>query len=106
MSTPESKVKKEIKAVLQEYGIWYFMPQPGPFQIAGVPDFLGILPWDGRFLGIEAKAPGGRATENQKRVCAQINANGGVAIITSDPEEVRELLRDRKQKAQEADPRG
>lgn len=104
--TPESKVKVAIKKILVEYGIWHFMPQPGPYQIAGVPDFLGILPWDGRFLGIEAKAPGGRPTENQKRVCGLINENGGVAIITSDPEEVRALLNDCKQKASQADPRG
>ena len=99
MATPEGTVKNQIKKVLVEFGVWYFMPQPGPYQIAGIPDFLGILPWSGQFCGIEAKAPGGKPTENQKRVCAEINANGGVAIITSSADEVRDLLHDSQQKA-------
>jgi hypothetical protein len=104
--TPEGKVKDAIKKVLKVYGVWYFMPQPGPYQKSGIPDFLGILPWSGQFLGIEAKGPGGKPTENQKRICAEINANGGVAIITDNVDDVRDLLHDCQQKAQEVNHRG
>ncbi len=100
--TPEGIVKRDIKRVLVEFGVWYYMPQPGPYQVAGIPDFIGITPWDGKFLGIEAKGPAGKATANQERVVAEINANGGVAIITNNAEEVRALLHASRKKAQEA----
>lgn len=68
MSTPESKVKKEIKAVLQEYGIWYFMPQPGPFQIAGVPDFLESSRGMGGSLVSKPRPPAG-GRQRTRSVC-------------------------------------
>jgi len=98
--TPEGKVKAQITKVLKEFGVWYFMPQPGPFQKAGIPDYLGILPWSGQFIGIEAKAPGKHGRPTQVQVCEEINKAGGVAIITSDAEKVRALLHDCQQKAQ------
>lgn len=100
--TPEGRVKAELVKVLKEFGVWYYMPVPSPMGRAGIPDFMGILPWDGRALGVEAKAPGKEktATANQKRFCEEINNAGGVAIITSDPKELRVLLHDCQQKAQ------
>lgn len=100
--TPEAKVKVAITKVLKEFGVWYYMPQPGPYQVAGIPDYIGITPWDGKFLGIEAKAPGGKPTASQTRIVAEINANGGLALITNNAEEVRAVLHASRKKAQEA----
>lgn len=58
--TPEGRVKKKIKELLDTYGAWYTMPYQAGFTRRGIPDFLGIL--RGRMFAIEAKAPGGKTT--------------------------------------------
>jgi len=100
--TPESIVKIKVKKVLDEFCVWYYMPVPSPLGRAGIPDIMGILPWDGRALGIETKAPGKKnnATENQKRFISEMNTAGGVAFVTDDAEEVRTKLNACKQEAQ------
>lgn len=106
--TPEGQVKEDIKKVLKAFGVWYYMPVPSPLGRSGIPDFMGILPWDGRALGVEAKAPGKKstATANQIRFRDEMLAAGAVAIITDDAEELRELLHACKQKAQKTDSGG
>ena len=92
--TPEGRVKDAVKKVLKEFGVWYYMPVSTGFQKAGIPDFVGVLPRSGRFIGIETKAPGkkGNATENQKRIRDELVAQGAVSIIVDDAEEIRRLL--------------
>ena len=82
--TPESKVKKAVKALLTARGIWWCMPIGTGFGSSGVPDFLCCD--NGRFLAIETKAPGKRnnTTELQKRQLAGIQAAGGVALVIDD----------------------
>jgi len=72
--TPEGRVKKKIKIVLDKYsnsGLWYFMPVPGGY---GVP----ALDYIGAFLGsgfaVEAKAPGKRLTPRQELTTSQMRA--------------------------------
>jgi len=73
-STPEGRVKKKIKIVLDKYsnsGLWYYMPVPGGY---GAP----VLDYIGAFLGwgfaVEAKAPGGKLTPRQELTSAQMRA--------------------------------
>lgn len=91
-STPEGKVKAGIKAWLKARGIWYFMPPANGFGRSGVPDFVCCV--HGRFLAIEAKAPGKRnnTTVNQDDRIAEIRAAHGVAIVVDDPAQLNELL--------------
>lgn len=93
--TPEGKVKKSIKKLLDKYNIWYFMPAANGFGKVGIPDFICCA--NGRFLGIEAKAPGkkGDTTPNQDARIAEILAHGGEAIIIDDPDELEEYLNER-----------
>lgn len=92
MSSAESRVKLQIKRCLAQHGIWYFMPVSRGMGMHGIPDF--ICCWDGRFLGIEAKATGLRrnVTPLQKRVLACIEEHGGLSIVVDDIEQLETLL--------------
>lgn len=90
--TPEGKVKDDVKKVLKEFGIWYYMPVQNGMGRVGIPDFVCCD--NGRFLTIETKAPGktGSLTENQLRVTQEINAAGGATIVTDNAETVRRYI--------------
>lgn len=83
-STPEGKVKAQIKKWLADRGAYYAMPIGSTFGNAGVPDFLCCI--NGRFLAIEAKAPGKRHTVTalQKKNLEQIKAAGGEALVVDN----------------------
>lgn len=91
-TTPEGRVKAAVKRLLKERGIWHFMPVAGPFSAHGVPDF--VCCWQGRFLGVETKAPGKRSgtTVNQNRVLQEILDHGGLSLVVDDVQQLREYL--------------
>ena len=78
-STPESKVKTKIKAILKEQGVYYAMPIGTGYGNAGVPDFLCCV--NGRFLAIEAKANGGQTTALQDKNLRDIAAANGITLV-------------------------
>jgi len=81
--TPEALVKKQIKAILKNNNAYYAMPIGSGFGNAGVPDFL--VCHKGRFIGIEAKAKGGKPTALQLKHLQDItNAGGEAHIINED----------------------
>jgi Holliday junction resolvase len=61
--TPEGKVKDAVVKVLKDEGVYYFFPMTHGMGRSGVPDIIACV--DGRFVGIECKADGGRPTELQ-----------------------------------------
>ena len=83
-ATPEAKVKAQIRRWLDARGIWYCMPIGTGLGRSGVPDF--VCCWNGRFLAIEAKAPGKETntTTHQKRELAAVQAAGGIAVVASN----------------------
>lgn len=89
--TPEGAVKKAIKAWLKSRAVWYVMPVSNGMGVAGVPDFLCC--WNGRFLAIEAKAPGKRSntTVLQDRQIEAIKAANGLALVVDDVKQLDEL---------------
>ena len=80
--TPEGKIKKRIKQILEELNIWYFMPPANGYGRAGIPDFVGCL--NGLFIAIEAKAGKGKTTALQNKEIALIKASGGFAIVVNE----------------------
>ena len=86
--TPEGTVKAAIKRRLKELGVWYCMPMGTGFGTSGVPDF--ICCHEGRFLAIEAKAPGklSNTTVLQDKQIMAIHKAGGAAVVVDD---VRQL---------------
>jgi hypothetical protein len=90
-TTPEGRVKKATKAWLDKKGAYYYMPMSNGMGRVGAPDFLVCL--NGRFVGIETKAPGKRSntTPNQDREITWINKAGGVAIVIDDVKQLEKL---------------
>ena len=87
--TPEAKVKKKIKEYLDTLPLYYFTPIGSVYGKSGVPDV--IICYDGRFIGIEVKAPGRLNTQTalQKKSQLSIEAAGGVYLLVDDVKMVR-----------------
>jgi hypothetical protein len=89
--TPEAKVKANIKEVLKMEGVYYAMPIGTGWGNSGVPDFLCCV--NGRFLGIEAKANGGKPTALQKKNLMDIELSGGyTAVINENASDLQYLV--------------
>lgn len=79
--TPEGKVKATIKKMLDRYPHYRFMPvQMGMGTVT--LDFLVCV--NGRFLAIEAKAPGKEPTDLQRQTIRNIRAAGGETFVISN----------------------
>ena len=90
--TPEKKVKKKVRALLDALGAYYVMPVTGGYGTQGAPDFLVCL--NGRFIGIEAKAGRGKTTTLQELNLKRIRDAKGVALVIyeKDLEDLKRLL--------------
>ena len=75
-------LERDIIAAAKRYlaslgcDVFFWKEHGGPYGTSGVPDI--ICCYKGRFLGLEAKLPGGRLTELQKRALEKINRAGGI----------------------------
>ena len=81
-ATPESKVKKAVRQVLDGLGAYYVMPVTGGFGNQGAPDFLVCI--KGRFFGIECKAGKNKPTALQEKNLADIARVGGFAVAVNE----------------------
>ena len=81
-ATPEAKVKKQIRQVLDALGAYYAMPIGTGYGNSGVPDFL--VCYNGAFIGIEAKANGGKPTALQEANMQRIRAAFGHARVVDE----------------------
>ena len=91
-STPEVKVKKQIRKLLDEAGAYYAMPIGTGYGNSGVPDFL--ICHRGRFIAVEAKAGSNKPTALQELHMERIRNNGGTALVINEDnlQELKELL--------------
>ena len=81
-STPEAKVKKQIRKILDTTRCYYAMPIGTGFGNSGVPDFL--VCHNGVFIGIEAKAGRGKTTALQENNLERIRAAGGRTAVINE----------------------
>lgn len=67
MTTPESKVKTKVKALLDKYDVYYFMPVQTGIGAAGL-DFHAVIYADNRPIAffIETKRQGAEPTDRQE----------------------------------------
>lgn len=79
-TTPESKVKAQIKKLLNATDAWYFMPIP--LYNRGIPDFIGV--YRGQLFAVEAKAGKNKPTGLQELVLAKIRAAGGAGFVINE----------------------
>lgn len=94
-SKPETKVVEKCMALLKkEYPGFYFKSHGGLYQVAGLPDIIGV--YEGRFLGIEIKCPGkeGTLTDLQKKTLDKIRRAGGVAFMATSPQQIDTILKE------------
>ena len=87
-STPEAKVKKRVKEILDKLEAYYFMPATGGYGRSGIPDIIGCF--CGVFFAIECKAGKGKPTALQEREINKIRNAGGHAWLVNE-ENVEQL---------------
>ena len=90
--TPEAKVKKRVKAILDELQVYNFSPMQNGMGRAGIPDIIACH--GGKFIGIECKAGGNKPTALQERELNRILNAGGEAYVINEEniEQLREEL--------------
>lgn len=79
--TPEAKVKKQVKEILNKYkpDLWYCMPAARVYGRAGTPDFL--VCYKGQFIAIETKAGDNKPTALQELAFEQIRKADGFVLV-------------------------
>jgi Holliday junction resolvase len=94
VSTPEAKVKQRVRKILEEHGVYCFMPATGGYGRSGIPDIVGC--YRGYFFAIECKAGRGTTTALQDRELRRIREAGGstFTINENNIEELSAWLRD------------
>lgn len=80
--TPEGKVKKQVTAILKQYGAYYFSPVTGGFGASGVPDIIAC--YKGRFIAIECKAGNNKPTALQLKNLDDIDKQGGITAVINE----------------------
>ncbi len=93
-ATPEARVKKNIRKILEESKTYFAMPIGTGYGNSGVPDFL--VCHNGHFIGIEAKAGDGKTTALQDMNLQKIRDAGGATLVVNEHnlDELRRLLID------------
>lgn len=82
MATPEGKVKKQVKKILDDLGAYHFSPMTAGFGRSGVPDIIAC--YKGKFIGIECKSGDNKPTLLQLRNIDDIKRNQGLAIVINE----------------------
>jgi hypothetical protein len=80
-TTPEGKVKAQVKKVLNHYGCYHEWPVPYGYGKSGL-DCTGLL--NGVPFYIETKAPGQHLTARQEATRADIQAAGGTVFVIGE----------------------
>ena len=89
-------LERDVVAAIKKYlislgrDIFFWKEHGGPYSTSGIPDI--ICCYKGRFLGLEAKLPGGKLTELQTRALDTINAAGGIARRVQSVDEVKVII--------------
>lgn len=93
-TTPEGKVKSEIKSWLKTLPhCWFYMPIQNGMGVVGIPDIVGCL--NGNFFAIECKAKGKESTvtPNQRLQLDGIIGANGIALVASDLQTVQVIFK-------------
>ena len=92
-ATPEAKVKAKVRAILNKYNAYHFMPATGGYGKSGVPDIVGCF--RGYFFAIECKAGKNTTTALQELELNKIRQAGGWSTVVNEDniQEVEQWLR-------------
>ena len=102
MPTPEGRIINDIQNTLEILpGVYAWRNNTGGARIGGryvaygkkgSGDFLGLI-HGGRFLAIEAKAPGEDQTPDQKEFQREVEAKGGLYLLVESGLEIIEPIK-------------
>jgi len=89
--TPEGRVKAMVRRWLHKHhpGAFYYQPVQCGYGRHGIPDFVCCI--DGRFVGLETKAPGGKLSLHQESILEQIDQAGGLGLVVYGEADLRRL---------------
>lgn len=90
MSQPEARLSRSIIKWLKEQGHFAFKIHGGPTMMAGLPDIVAVV--HGRFLGVESKMPGNKASMRQRYVHGLIERAGGTVVVAYSLSDVRKAV--------------
>ena len=99
-------LERDIVAAIKRYlatlgeDVFFWKEHGGALGTSGIPDI--ICCYKGRFLGLEAKLPGGRLTALQKRALEKINRAGGIARRVESVDDVRDVIAQADRETKEA----
>ncbi len=80
--TKEAHVKDDVKALLNKYDWFWFMPPANAYGKSGISDFIAIK--RGTFLAIETKFGSNKPTAMQIGFLNSIRANDGFAFVVNE----------------------
>lgn len=96
----ESHVQRAILDYLAARRVFHYRQNTGAFRnergdlywfgVKGAPDIVAVK--DGRYIGIECKAPRGRQSVHQRAFQEALEAAGGRYILARKPEDVWDHL--------------
>lgn len=88
----ETQIKTKIlKRLRNEPNGWFFKVFGGSYQVAGLPDILGV--WKGWPLALEVKRPEtGRVSAIQLSVLRHLAKAGAVTAVVTSVEDVEKVL--------------
>ena len=98
-------LERDIVAAIKRYlatlgeDVFFWKEHGGALGTSGIPDI--ICCYKGRFLGLEAKLPGGRLTALQKRAREKINRAGGIARRVESVDDVKDIIAQADREARE-----
>jgi len=87
--TPEGKVKDKIKKILKDFGVYWHCPVQNGL---GAPSLDFICCYKGKYIAIEAKAPGKKPTPRQEITINDIRKAGGTVLVISGDDGFEELV--------------
>ena len=88
--TPESQLKKQLKALLNERGAYWSAVAGGSYAKPGDPDIIAC--YKGRFIAIEAKTYEGAQSDWQKLRQKQVENAGGVYLVIRSADVLADTL--------------
>lgn len=88
--TPESKLKRDLKNLLNDRGAYWCSIAEGAYAKPGDPDIVAC--YKGTFIGIEAKTYDGTQSEWQKLREKMIVRAGGMYLLVRSVKDVIEVL--------------
>jgi len=87
--TPESAVKRAVRAHLRGQGYFVFPLTAGMGSHPGIADLCAVR--DGAVLWIECKSRTGKLSPSQQQFCADIESAGGTYVIARSVDDLADL---------------